>query len=281
MDAIYLNGFSFELLTKNGTIEQRETVEKIIYKDSNYYTLPNLSEYEIRLGNDNNIRVDVHIWINNHKVGTWRINPYSRIVIYKPINSIKNFRLISKFGIKSHLIKAIFKPELQGNYDLADLYKGDFFKREDQTIYPYHCNIYTDTVSPEGLNRHCAYTAKRYLYGLTENNYTNTSSYKGDCPRYIKVNPLKNIDKNKITIIYSRLIVDDDYGTYRRNYLLNNKANNISIAPPNVELINPLRPIQQSFYFTPKSNYDNKCLPYKYSNDNPFTLSKKYYFDNF
>jgi len=75
MDTIFLNGFAMSILSN------KEHVKKIIDRRTNYYSLSNTSRFMIKLENNHPIRVDAHVWINNEKMGIWRINPYSNIII--------------------------------------------------------------------------------------------------------------------------------------------------------------------------------------------------------
>lgn len=288
MDSVFLNGFSLEILS------DKFPIEKVIHHEKNYFSLPNGSEYKLRLRNDHNIRVDAHVWINGKKIGIYRINPYSTIVIERSSDLSQKFILSEDIYFDNRtyfdynnygLIKIIFKPEKNMNYDAMVYYNNPTnLNKTDLTLYNWNCNNYTDTVTPsDKLNRKCSLKAHNYensfrpIYGSAlrstfiykdninyYNNFNRFTLDNNDLQRFKRTLPLNNIDTNMITTIYARLIVDNDSTMYKRPYIGIKHANLTSSIPPRIDSIGPKHP-----------GRSHKC--YKNS---PFKLSKKYWFDN-
>lgn len=286
MDTVLLNGFSLEILSSFGP------VEKVIYREGNYFSLPDGSEYKLKLGNDHDTRVDAHVWIDGEKVGVWRINPYSSIVIERPHNISRKFTLFKegtrraiRAGVKNGdhetgIIKVIFKPE--NIYYSGIFYNNPTHLNEtDHRLYRWECsNDYTDTVTPsDKQNRRCNLNAYNYEvqgrpnFGINlqnsfssavSPNYSSAGSVLGDdsLQRFKRTKPLDEIDTDMITTIYARLVVDDDRTTYKRDYIGIKHAMKTNKIPPR---INGPTHMGRSHY----------C--YK---DSPFILSRKYWFDN-
>lgn len=273
MDSIFLNGFSLEILMDNSPIE------KIIYRNSSYYSLPNKSEYVIKLGNDHGVKTDAHVWIGNSKIGVWRINPYSKITIEKSANSGKKFILLKEDTIYAQeaivngrdsangLIKIIFKPEKISEYIPKDNPIDSYYQNQsyDPSETQYLCKSYTDTVTPaDKIHRFCAMDDDSYSRYIAST-LSPIKKISQNNQQYKTVGPLENIDDGNITTIYARLVVDDDRSTARRKYMAlrdSGKINNSTTIPPPLELRHPARP--------------HTC-----DVDSKFTLSKKYWFDSF
>ncbi len=267
MDAIQLNGFSLEILDWKGP------VEKIIYRDSNYYSMPDGSEYKIRLSSSHNTKVDAHVWIDGEKIGVWRVNPHGRITIERPANVSRKFTLLKEgtinairggimIGSKDNgVIKVMFRPEMR------DVMYGDFrHGLEKEYLFSSQipmCNSYTDTVTPHNrLNQNCSMSAEEYdnkvEYGMTS---AGTTLGKPSDQRFKRVTPLSDIDYDNITTIYTRLVVDNDDSTYRRKYIGLRDATRPYSNPQKLELKYPNRP--------------HTC-----DRDSKLTLSDKYWFDS-
>lgn len=247
MDSVQLNGFSLEIITSRGPIE------KIIYKNGNYFAVPDNTKYNLRLGNTLNVRVDAHVWIGGYKLGVWRINPFSRIIISHPdAIAIKPKILRDELEDKG-LVKVTFKPELFNQKIRIDENMLRGRAKKNQFYEMTGCISYTDTVTPyDQSNRNCNLSALDYSRLIYGDDHIKSSNH---------VDPLIEINDSLITNIYVRMVVDNDLSTYRRKYAYLREAKSSSIAPPKLELENPSRP--------------HKC-----SKDSEFLLSKKYYFDN-
>jgi len=224
MNSINLNGYSFELLSNN------TVVEKVIYKNANYYALPVNSAYKVRLTNNTAKKADAHIWLGDDKLGVWRVNPYSRITVDHPAYKLQVDKLV-KVEFKPEKIST-YNPQTQNNM-------------VDPTETNYLCHTYTDTVTPYGKShRTCAlsdYNYDRYVaYNLSPR-----ASILQDIQPPRRVEPITDVDQANITTIYTRLIVDNDVSTSRREYIHmreSNSNNNQTTIPPPIDLEHPARP---------------------------------------
>lgn len=255
MNSIYLNGFSLSILVDN------EPVEKIIYRNANYYEMPNQSIYTLELTNDNNVRTDAHVWINEKKIGIWRINPYSTI-------SIKTHKTGERFilfkdddrDVNYGLIRIEYRPEKPGSstYTPPIISK----KETDPTFANYLCKDYTDTVTPANkIHRSCAMNTDSY-----DRYVENMLMPQLRKPEKLRtVESIDNVDIANITNIYTRLVINNDKTTTSRQYNLIRQVKNYeheTPIPSKLGLMNPSR-------------------PHSISKDSNFTLSKQYNYSNF
>src|SRR5437588_410462 len=109
-----LNGFSVNIIGDN--------VIHFKKGEHNYYAVPHLSEYKIKLSNNRPTRCDAEISIDGDLVGTWRVESFDSITIERPANLNRRFifvqersNIAEQVGIRSSkdngLITVIFKPE--------------------------------------------------------------------------------------------------------------------------------------------------------------------------
>ncbi len=267
MDAIRDNGFSLEIL------DHRGPVEKIIYRNSNYYGLPDGSEYKIRLGNSTGARVDAHVWVDGEKVGIWRIKSFGRILIERPVSFSRKFTLL-KDGTRdayergmvigspnNGVVKVTFRPEVQDfpyGPKRHGLEKEYLFSSEIP-----RCNAYTDTVTPyTNYNQNCMLSTPEYENKIEIGMKSDrTALGRNSNQKYKHVVPLSDIDYDNITTIYTRLVVDNDRTTYKRNYLTLREGTRTYARPPRMDVENPSRP--------------HIC-----NSGSRYILSRKYYFDS-
>jgi hypothetical protein len=212
MNSINLNGFSLEILTQDGP------AEKFIFHNKNYVSLPNKTEYSLKLGNDLGVRADAHVWINNEKVGIWRINPYSHIIVERDGRMSEKF-ILSKADScgdtqPNGFIKVQFKPEMISDYEPSI----NYCSRDDLSGYDRFCQnnsmrcpSYSDTVTPchqshqscnMNIGNYCRYVGTNLTEGAT---IIGSHTYQ----KFRKVTPLHNIDHSKITYIYALLVIDE------------------------------------------------------------------------
>ena len=254
MNSVISNGFMLEILDKFGPIE------KVIYKGGNYYALKEESTFAIKLSNDHNMRVDAHVWLDGYKIGIWRINPNSHIIIDKLRDNKK--LIIYKEGIINPpnntttrgLLKIIYYPEQKYN----DSYLIGNRRPTDLTLHRFDHSDYTDTVTPHTHNqRKFSMSTKEYedmIFGRKKLTYSNEG-------RYRQVLPLNYVNKELITTMYARLVVINDHCMYKRHEIGMRQGIN-DREPPLLELRHP-------------------CRGHGCNVDSKLRLSKKYWFDNY
>ncbi len=92
--------------------------------NSGYVVLQHCQQYSLLMKNDRDVKCDVYVKIDGHKVGAWRIEANSHIVIERPVDDTGKFtfyKLDSNEAIKAALqtnnelglISAEFKPEAE------------------------------------------------------------------------------------------------------------------------------------------------------------------------
>lgn len=228
MDSIFNNGFSFELLSDD------ESLQKIIYESSNYYSLHANSYYNIKLSNGHNSVADAYVYINNNRIGIYRVNPNSTIVVDKDGNG-NRFKMIKHQKLDQGLIKVVFVLGKQNNnFNYINPVRTT---KPDISIYRWNChNNYTDGVTPSNANnRRCLTDALEYdtnmrpMYGEElKKTFVSTSN------RYSKTVEID--DKNNQTIIYAQLFINDDF-SFNKHYVVDNirdDKTNPSVIPPDV-----------------------------------------------
>lgn len=90
-----------------------------------YFSLPNLSDYKIKLVNNRETRSDAVVSVDGEKIGTWRVPAFSSITIQRPANVnrklvfVKEDTYTAKYaGVTRNdpnngLVTVVFKPEAQ------------------------------------------------------------------------------------------------------------------------------------------------------------------------
>lgn len=197
MNSINSNDFSLEITSNDCA------VHKFRRMNSTYYSLPNMSTYKIRLSNNRETRADAHVYIDNEKVGVWRINRYSSITIERPTNFARKFTLIKentrtarKAGIvngheSNGLVKVVFKPELA----------------------TFGCCFMHDDSTPT-FNEMTYFNASQKNNIMSCNaNYSSAATGLGEksSQQFRAADSLDQIDQDNITVIITRLVVDNDY----------------------------------------------------------------------
>lgn len=114
---VIINNYSIDVITNSGK------VNKFDKHGFSYYPLKDKQDYALKLTNDNPTRCDAHVYINNVKVGIYRIMPWSKTTITRPLNSNKKFNFTKnksyvqrwtnvECGESSNgLVKVVFNPE--------------------------------------------------------------------------------------------------------------------------------------------------------------------------
>nr|QBK89239.1 MAG: hypothetical protein LCMiAC02_03340 [Mimivirus LCMiAC02] len=211
MNSVELNKFSLKIITDDGD------VDKIMRNGSNYYALPDRTEYKLKLGNYNNVKADAHVWIDGEKVGVWRLKSYSNITIERPAKISRKFTLlkensrkarnagITRGKAKNGLIKVVFKPEKKYNRwqnDSFSFLSSDF--RSDNECY--------HNISAQQCMSNSNYNCNNFSSGATT---LGDDSYQ----RFDKVESIDEIDHNLVTTLYARLIIDNNTYMYRKPYI--------------------------------------------------------------
>jgi len=115
--SVSLNNYGVSIISPN--------VKRFMVGKYNYFSLPNLSTYKIKLINNHTTRCDAYVKIDGEDVGAWRIAPFDSITIERPANINRKFVFIKensyiaehagveRYDSNNGLITVVFKPELK------------------------------------------------------------------------------------------------------------------------------------------------------------------------
>ncbi len=241
---------------KVGIIVDNEIIHPIIRQGYKYIPLHHNTQYKIKLTNNNDIRADSVIKIDGHKVGIWRLNPYSTIIIERPINTHKLFTFYKENTHSSSLAEIIngspnnglieikYIPEkrqhnteiieyddIRENPYLSSNYSSNFKNMPTMSnIYQLHSNMTSNGLSSGGTG----------LSGYSKQRFTSTS-------------PINEIDTENFTIISFRLVCDNTH-----------KYTTFSNIPPRIESV-----VYPSPNFYRDNEYSSISPIHRF---NPFTI---------
>lgn len=117
--SVNLNEFGFSIISDDVTHFTRNNGKY------HYFSLPNFSEYKIKLINNREARSDAIVSVDGEVIGTWRVPAFDSILIQRPANVnrklifIKEDSYTGKYaGVtrddpNNGLITVVFKPELE------------------------------------------------------------------------------------------------------------------------------------------------------------------------
>ena len=206
MDCIHSNGYSFGILIEN---------KLTVFKNNNTFLLPPKSEYQIKLGNCNDTKCDVIIWIDNIQIGIWRLDSYSYLVIERPIGIDK--KLMFNNCNQGSFIKAEFRPEKSKdlNCNFYHMVSNDQNTKKIVLSNQYELNnLATHSAQLDPVRLNCTPQLKRCGAQLDIVRSSCTPQLKGCCTslgkkssqQFKRTPSIKNIDHQKITIVYALLV---------------------------------------------------------------------------
>lgn len=92
--------YMIEILTNglypDGFWEESETVDHFVNNGHTYYSLHHGSEYKVKMTNNTNKKVNAMLRIDGVRMGKWRIDPYSDIIIERPANNQRKFTFVEE-----------------------------------------------------------------------------------------------------------------------------------------------------------------------------------------
>lgn len=251
----------------------RYNIEKTVYNNGYYFLVSNNSQYSLRLTNDGPNRTDAHLWINGNKVGIWRINPFSRVIISEGSNGrfVATDRTpnapYSVWGKLDGLIEVRFISE-----DKPAIIGAQGHISPDRLINRQGCIDITDGTTPyDRSRRYCNVSTEEYeemLYGPRKKiPYGHTRrGLLGNIGnnRYIMRERIGNAGNvGNEGHIMARIIADTDHVRSKRVEQLYKEATSPSNFPDPIWRKHPMRPIDED------------------KHEFPFTLSKPYIFDKY
>jgi len=160
MNSVKLNNFSVDVRSNDCKVKKRHTF------NGNYFVIKNGSTYKLILGNHNSTQCDCHVWIDNEKMGVFRINPHSEIVLERPNNVKRKFTLFSENSdiAKDNgaisgdhyngLVKVEFRPERKESTYLI----GSPFINQSYNSSTYSWNTDKNSIHSMNLTDACCTT---------------------------------------------------------------------------------------------------------------------------
>jgi hypothetical protein len=198
MNCIHSNGYSFGILIEN---------KLTVFKNNNTFLLPPKSEYQIKLGNCNDTKCDVIIWIDNIQIGIWRLDSYSYLVIERPIG-IDN-KLMFTNRNQGSFIKAEFRPEKPKdlNCNFYHMVSNDQNTKKIVLTDQYELNnLATHGAQLNLVSPSCTPQLKSCGAQLDLVRSSCTALGKKSSQQFKRTPSIKNIDHQKITIVYALLV---------------------------------------------------------------------------
>jgi hypothetical protein len=184
------------------------------------------------------------VWIDGEKVGVWRINKNSDIVVERPANVSRKFVLLKEgtsgaidAGIRTGdhsngLIKVEYKPEKRKRYgNIKERKFGYWFGFDDDA--PLTNLSYGKELASSKLMRESGCSLTNCLSAEYSSAGTGLGNYSDQT--FNSTAPIVDVDRDLITVIHTRLIVDDrkmQYPTY------GSLKKNITDIPPPLATIN-------------------------------------------
>ena len=217
------NGFSVNVKV------DRSYQNKLRENGYNYVPLTNGSWYSVVLQNDNSTRCDVELFIDDIKMGKWRIDPHNSVELNRPTNTDNKFYFVEENGMDAALgnvvagsqsngvITATFYPEeyvdrpiavddyLQFNTVVPSVNGLEFNAptRAQNNCYGAQCFRAALGSGASVMNEHVAPLSRSYSYG------SGATVLKGRSnQRFGRSPPLVNIDSSRVTELSLRLVVD-------------------------------------------------------------------------
>lgn len=222
------NNFSVKINYKRKNVNLYGEGEKRKINGGTYYVLPHKTKYSIELKNSSSSRCDAHVFIDGEEVGIWRVNSYSSINIDRPVYTNRQFTFYKKGTYQSKkagmindredngLIKVVFKPEKE--YLLSRksyVHRNDFLLEDDMYLennlmsrnMNVNSNSTFNTLSYGKINQernfsNCYNSTKNYTEGITGLSGRSNQEFG-------RATKLFDIDKEKIEVIYLRLIAEN------------------------------------------------------------------------
>lgn len=185
---VYRNGFELDIIGNDIDVFSRNGF--------NYYALKNHTKYKIVLKNSHRYRCDVTVRIDGNNIGTWRINPHSRIFVERPATIDREFVFVSENSNEAMETGSVSGLYTNGNISAC-------FKLENCIDEVYDCDLSYGVSNTRGV-RGCDYIEKGF--GMDDIGVTILGDGTGQ--RFRRVNKIHNY--TDITNINVKLVVKDE-----------------------------------------------------------------------
>lgn len=261
------NGFSINIRPEGAV----HTVQPVTRSGHTYYPLSNNTNYSVILRNDRASRCDVELFIDDHKMGKWRIDALSKIEINRPSSVNRKFLFVEESSSKAFmggvgpgsssngLITAKFYPEMYRGR-VSEVIDDDFTSaiphvrglsfnapsRDGTGCYGAQC--FRASLGSRGsvMNENMSYQNSSLGHNIVNDTHymrSGATVLQGESlQRFNKLAPIRDLDRENITTVSVRLVVD---GYDNRVYPLTTQPSHVIPRPPRVDHLprsDPFRP---------------------------------------
>jgi hypothetical protein len=186
--------------------------EDFCVRGAKYASLPEKSEYKLKLVNKGDTRADADVMLDGKEVGRWRVNAYSSIIVERPTNQQRKFVFVSEVspiarrtgtvaGLNENgLVKVVFTPEIRYVREIS-------YKTYEPVNSVSERRRYRASPSPESA----APTSRRSLMSgrLSPTRAGVTVLGNRSDQSFVSVDTITRIDYDRITTIMIRLVVKE------------------------------------------------------------------------
>jgi len=217
-----LNGYAVNILGKSVTYFTRGS-----NSEYNYFSLPHLTEYTIKLSNNHLTRCDAEIFVDGDSVGMWRIEPLDTIKLERPANLNRRFVFVvekshvaKQAGVRGKsdngLITVVFTPENKSPsclyFNQPYLSTASFYDKNQVTYLDANSDGDSMTMKNAGDSRQVYQNSTGSIKELSSAPHRQYSSGAtilgaGTDQHFTSVQKLRDIDYDNVTTINIRLVV--------------------------------------------------------------------------
>lgn len=216
--SVNLNGFGFSIISDDVTHLTRNQGKY------HYFSIPNFSEYKIKLINNKEVRCDAVVSVDGENIGTWRVPAFDSITILRPANVNRKlifvkedsytakYAGVTKNDSNNGLITVVFKPELETIHP----YESGFGYVRSPTFYDKWTYGYDDSITkppvpeqfPLYLNSSGTNTQNSGIKSVDSGYKTGATILGAGTDQNFSVSArIYQYDKDNITTLNARLII--------------------------------------------------------------------------
>jgi hypothetical protein len=167
-----------------------------------YAEMKDNAQYTLVLQNKTDIECDCEVKIDGKVVGCWRINPYDRIEIERPVNEPKKFTFLkvetapSEAGFvkgksENGLVDALFIPEKRQRRPLCPRgVPGERYKEEEGLSFRYRDSVPTFGATATSFSVPASYSYSEgatALRGHSSQTFSNASHIERDTEKQVRI----------------------------------------------------------------------------------------------
>jgi hypothetical protein len=176
------------------------------------------TEFGIELKNDSDSRCDAQIFVDGRSAGTFRLQPYGRTFVERPVHADRKFTFLREesrdalmAGVSPHqdngIVKVIFTPELQNEYTYESSFNHSSYIPQSMrglksVSLNKSSNFDRSECDGESYGFGSAMSAGATVLG------------KQSGQRFRSVDRLGEIDHDRVTTLHMRLVINETKPDY-------------------------------------------------------------------